>query len=117
MVGDVEAAVAADGLAGAVFDAPAGQDALKPNPFRCSAMLHQGGWCRQRRRQPHVGLRLRQAVDRDWKFGAVQLQSIHEQLSLSSSERTPGVSAAVIVNSSALGGKHCFDLSGIGSYR
>ncbi|OBI36018.1 hypothetical protein A5709_17370 [Mycobacterium sp. E1386] len=40
-IADVEARVTPDGLARAVVNVPASQGALKPNPFRCSAMLHQ----------------------------------------------------------------------------
>lgn len=55
-IADVEARVTPDGLAGAVVSVPAGQGALKPNPFRCSAMLYQGERCGQRRHQAHAGL-------------------------------------------------------------
>ena len=41
VVSDEEAAVAADGMPIAVFDAHAGECALEPDPFGCGAVLDQ----------------------------------------------------------------------------
>ena len=87
MVGDVKAGISAHGRAGAVFEAPGGEGALKPNSFRGGAMFDQRYRCCQRGHQTPASLRIREAVDGGDELGTMELEGVLQQLPFRSGER------------------------------
>jgi hypothetical protein len=63
VVGNLEAVVAADRMASAVFKTSAGQGALKPDPFGGCAVLNEGDGSGQGGHEVQAGLSVGQAVD------------------------------------------------------
>src|SRR5580693_9414934 len=76
IVGDVEAAVASDGVPVACGDAYAYKWSLKPDACGRSAVLEQRGRRGQRRNQPLAGWGVGEMVDSSHEFSPVQCQGV-----------------------------------------